>query len=62
MTLTPDQQCHLVDAMHRYGGGFVNALASAMERADGRNRQRLLDTFPDIVNDYGPGGLFYRKS
>lgn len=60
MILTPQELFYTIDAMHRYGGSFVSALASALECADGRNRQRILDNFPEIFADYGPSGPFYR--
>lgn len=42
----------MLDAMERYGGGFVSALAAAWRRADSQNHARLLAAFPDYVRQY----------
>ena len=58
--MTHDQTAIMVLAMRAYGGGFVTALARALEAADSQNRARLLAAFPDMVSAYGPGSAFYR--
>lgn len=42
----------VVAAMHRYGGSFADALASAMERADLDNLTRILQAFPELIAKY----------
>jgi hypothetical protein len=42
----------VVEAMRRYGGSFVQALAVCWQRADIVNRHRLEDAFPDIWAEY----------
>ena len=44
--------------MQTHGGSFVNAIAQALRCADPKNRQRLLDAFPDLVEKYGPTSQF----
>lgn len=40
--------------METYGGKFVSSLAIAIRYADPSNRQRILSTFPEIIEKYGP--------
>lgn len=40
------------------GGSFVSTLAQALRYADPINRDRLLNAFPDVVERYGPNGMF----
>lgn len=47
-------------AAAQYGGSFYQALAQAGLKADPRNRQRLLDAFPELVATYGPGSRFHQ--
>lgn len=42
----------VVDAMTRYGGSFVKALADAWRAADPHNRRRLETTFADYFENY----------
>lgn len=57
-----DQQKYLVlAAMCAYGGGFVSRLAEAWVHADVTNTARLEQAFPDMVERYGPGTIFYRE-
>ena len=44
----------------QYGGSFYQALANAGLRADPRNRQRLLDAFPELVATYGAASNLHR--
>jgi hypothetical protein len=48
-----------VEAMRLYGGGFISALATALARADGSNRRKLLAAFGDQISAYGPGSRFF---
>lgn len=41
-----------LDAMERYGGGFVMRLAAAWKRADGENHARLLAAFRHYLDQY----------
>ena len=52
MTQTYDEKLQMVDAMHRYGGSFVIALAECFIRADAHNLDRLYQAFPEIVARY----------
>lgn len=56
--MTPIQFTELVTRMETMGGSFISALGLALRYADPKNRQRLLDTFPDVVDKYGPNGMF----
>ena len=46
---------------HHYGGSFLSKVAEAAMNADPRNRNRVLDAFPEIVAKYGPGSAFYNE-
>ena len=39
-------------AMHRYGGNFVQHLASCYRAADATNRERLVRAFDDLFAKY----------
>ena len=42
----------VVEAMIRFGGGFVKALGQAFEKADETNFNRLKEAFPEYWADY----------
>ena len=48
-------------AMAILGGGFVQAMSTAMYRADPDNLQRLQDAFPELAERYGPGSAPYQS-
>ena len=48
----------MITLMDHYGGSFVFAIAQALRCADRTNQQRLLDAFPDLVQEYGPNTTF----
>ena len=50
-----------VRTAHHYGGSFLSKVAEAALNADPRNRDRVLDAFPEIVAKYGPGSSFYNE-
>ena len=50
-----------VRTAHHYGGSFLRKIAEAAMIADPRNRNRVLDAFPEIVARYGPGSAFYNE-
>ena len=50
--MTHNQKLAMVEAMHKYGGGFVQALAECFIRADAKNLERLIAAFPEIVDRY----------
>jgi hypothetical protein len=43
---------NILDAMVKYGGGFVRCIALAYHQGDKENRQRLLRAFPDLFTKY----------
>lgn len=47
-----DQDLKIVEAMERYGGGFVGALGHAAAHADAVNLRRLKAAFPDYWLEY----------
>ena len=51
----------MTERMEKFGGSFVIALSYTFRRADSFNRQRLLNAFPDYVEQYGPNGEFVRN-
>jgi hypothetical protein len=50
----------MICLMQSHGGSFVSAFANTLRYADPVNRQRLLDAFPDLVEQYGPTSRFMR--
>lgn len=60
--LSGDDYYVLTETMIRYGGGFCEKLAQTIRVADGVNKQKLIDAFPEIVESYGPGSRFARAA
>ena len=58
--LSGDDYYILTETMIRYGGGFCKKLAETIRVADGVNKQKLVNAFPEIVESYGPGSKFAR--
>lgn len=52
--MTDTEIFELTERMVQYGGSFVQALGICIRRADRTNKQKLLDTFPEYVQEYGP--------
>ena len=48
-----DHDFRVMEAMQRYGGGFVAALAEAAFRADDGNLARIRAAFPELWAQYG---------
>ncbi|HXU02802.1 MAG TPA: hypothetical protein VN903_17675 [Polyangia bacterium] len=42
----------VIQAMHRYGGSFAQAIADAFDRADDNNFERLKIAFPELWDEY----------
>lgn len=61
MDSNSDEFYWMCQAMFRYGGGFVQALARCMQAADARNLQVLLDAFPAYVKTYSERGQEMRS-
>lgn len=57
--LSPAQLHRTFQVMQQYGGGFVSTLAAAWFRADPRNRGRIEDAFPHLLDAYGPGSTHF---
>jgi hypothetical protein len=47
-----EQEFAVVEAMTKYGGSFVKALAECFHRADPTNFNKLRATFPDYWEQY----------
>lgn len=56
--MTYDEVFQMITRMEKYGGSFVKALANTFRVADPSNRQKLIDAFPNYVNEYGPNSNF----
>lgn len=52
------EEFHRLTENMMQGGSFVSTLAQTMRYADPINRDRLLNAFPDLVQKYGPNGMF----
>ena len=61
-TMTPNEFQATLLCMERFGGTFIANLAAAIRFADPSNRQRIWDAFPDILEKYGPNGMFQRTA
>jgi len=61
-TLSGEDYYILTETMSRYGGHFCKKLADAIRAADGGNKQKIIDAFPEIVKEYGPGSTFAHAS
>lgn len=48
----PSRDLKIIEAMQRFGGSFVQALARAAVCADERNLHRLKVAFPDYWQEY----------
>lgn len=47
-----DEILDIAQAMRKYGGGFVNALAMLIVRADDKNLERIKKSFSDYWEQY----------
>lgn len=47
-----DQDYRVVEAMEKYGGSFVKALAEAARRADSTNLAKIKATWPEYWQQY----------
>ena len=56
--MTPSEFHELTNLMQQHGGKFVQSLAATLRYADPINRQKILDSFPDLVLKYGPTSMF----
>ncbi len=43
----------------KYGGGFIASLANTYCYADIHNRRKIHATWPELFEEYGPGGIFW---
>jgi hypothetical protein len=57
--MNPTQQFHTFQTALQYGGSFFQLLGRAGLMADPQNKVRLLDAFPELTNEYGPGSQLY---
>lgn len=46
---------------YQHGGSFYQALAHAGLKADPRNRQRVIDAFPEMVATYGTASRLHQS-
>lgn len=51
-TAIAERQYKTIEAMERYGGGFVKALALAYMKADPMNKARIEQAFPEVFEKY----------
>jgi len=52
--MTDTEIYDMICRMNKYGGSFVVALSNAIRYADSTNTRKLLEAFPNYVEDYGP--------
>ena len=46
------QDCQVLEAMRKYGGGFMKALSEAGSRADSVNLAKIKAAFPEYWAEY----------
>lgn len=56
--MTPTELTQFICTLETRGGSFCAAFAQTLRYADPCNRTRLLEAFPDLVEKYGPNGMF----
>lgn len=49
----------MITRMEKYGGLFVSNLANALRYADPTNKERILNAFPEYIEEYGPGSKYF---
>ena len=59
--VTGKQTLASIKSAHQYGGDFISKIAAAALAGDPRNRDRVLQAFPEIIAQYGPGSGFYNE-
>lgn len=59
--VTGKQTLASIKTAHRHGGDFISRIAAAALAGDPRNRDRVLNAFPEIIANYGPGSAFYTE-
>jgi len=47
-----DESIKVARSMIKWGGSFINALGFALTKADGINRQKIKDAFPEYWQNY----------
>ena len=47
-----------LERMEAHGGGFVSRLVSLFRHADLDNKKRILETWPELFEEFGPKGMF----
>ena len=52
MEMNTKEDSEIVEAMERYGGSFVKALAVCFQRADYINYKKLKNTFSNYWDEY----------
>lgn len=57
--MTEKEQNVTLSAMSIYGGGFAHKLSTAWSHADEDSSAQLGRSFPELVEQYGPGSVFY---
>lgn len=58
---TQEEYSWMAKAMRTYGGGFIMALESALGAADQINFQKLINAFPEYIEEYIKMGTIMRR-
>lgn len=61
MKTEPVTDAEVIEAMRRYGGGFVSALAIASGNADHANLERIKSAWPEYWKEYTAVVMVMRK-
>ena len=47
-----------IERIEVHGGSFATALITTFRLADPENKQRIIDTWPELFQEFGPKGIF----
>lgn len=56
--MTPNDHYIFAETMREYGGHFCQKLADAYCAADLTNKAKILNTWPELYEQYGPNSRF----
>ena len=60
--MIPEKDWEMYEAMKKYGGSFVVALAEVLARADSSNYSKLENAFPEYFAQYREMGVVVHKT
>lgn len=61
LPMTDSEILNTFKSAEKHGGSFITHLARAGTSADPINRAKLLKTWPELYQTYGPGTALYKE-